>query len=229
MIKRLSISWAIPFLGFAFGYLATYWFVQTSSVITPSVIGKNLQESVEALSKQRLGIRLLKEQEDSSMPEGVLMDQFPRPGQSVRPNQDVFVTISKRPKLFQAPNFLCLKHKDILGIAAKHGIDVNLVFLYSAHIPNTCYAQAPRHGVEMKTRKMIACISQGIFPLIIMPNFKGHELGEVKDFLDKSNVHFDLATTGKSLDNCVVTEQSPMPGSIITSDRPVQIQLQVSE
>jgi serine/threonine-protein kinase len=227
MSKRLSIVWTIPFLGFALGYLGTYLFVQTNSVITPSVIGKNLQESAEILSKQRLGIRLLKEQEDSSLPEGVLMDQFPRPGQKIRPNQDIFVTVSKKPKIFQAPDFLCLKHKDILSLAAKYGIDVNFVFLHSSHSLNTCYAQNPKNGTELNKRKITACISKGLFPLVIVPNFKGHILHEVENFINKFDVQLDLITTTSSSGDCVVVEQSPIAGSIVALDRPVQIQLQV--
>jgi len=212
---------------FCVGYLGTYFFVQQNSIITPNVIGKGIQESAELLSKHRLGVRLLKELEDSSLPEGVIMDQFPRGGDKIRPNQDIFITVSKKPRIFLTPDFLCLKQKDILAIAAKNGIDVNIVPIFSHYQVSTCMAQNPKPMVDMSRRRVVACISKGMFPLVIVPNFKGALIQDVKTFLHQYDVQFDVVGTSTASDSGSITEQSPVAGSIIAIDRPVQIQFRV--
>lgn len=227
MSKKLSLAWVIPFLCFVFGYLGTYFFVQQNSIITPNVIGKGMQESAQLLSKHRLGVRLLKELEDSSLPEGVVMDQFPRGGDKIRPNQDIFITVSKKPRMFLTPDFLCLKQKDILAIAAKNGIDVNEVPIFSHYPVNTCIAQNPKPLVDMSRRRIVACISRGVFPLVIVPNFKGAQIQDIKTFLHQYDIKFDIVGTSTSSETGRVIEQSPVTGSIIAVDRPIQIQLRV--
>ncbi|KKQ32687.1 MAG: Protein kinase [candidate division TM6 bacterium GW2011_GWF2_37_49] len=227
MSKNLSLAWIIPFLGFVFGYLGTYFFVQQHSIITPNVIGKGIQESAEILSKHRLGVRFLKELEDSSLPEGVIMDQFPRGGDKIRPNQNIFITVSKKPRIFLTPDFLCLKQKDILAISAKNGIDVSIIPIFSQSSANTCIAQNPKPMVDMSRRRVVACISRGMFPLVIIPNLKGALVQDVKSLLRQYDVQFDVVGTSTSSDGCKIIEQSPVAGSIIAVDRPVQIQLQV--
>lgn len=227
MNKGLSLAWIIPFLGFALGYLGTYFFVQQSSIVTPNVIGKGIQESAEILSKHRLGIRFLKELEDSSLPEGVIMDQFPRGGDKIRPNQNIFITVSKKPRIFLTPDFLSLKQKDILNISAKNGIDVNIVPIFSQYPATTCIAQQPKPMTDMNRRRVVTCVSRGAFPLVIIPNFKGYILQDVKALLNKYDIQFDIVGSSNASSGGTVVEQSPVAGSIIAVDRPVQIQLQV--
>lgn len=228
MSKKLGIAWTIPFLGFAIGYLGTYFFVQQNSIITPNVIGKGLQDCAEILSQNRLGIRILKELEDSSLPQGVVMDQFPRGGQKVRPNQDIFITVSRRPKIFLTPDFTNLKQKDVLTISAKHGIDLNSVFLFSYHPVNSCIAQNPRSGDELGRRRVTAFFSKGQFPLFVVPNFKNCLVQDVKNLLNQYDAQLDIINTStvSELESRVV-EQSPAAGSIVSVDRPIQVQLQV--
>lgn len=228
MNNKLGIAWTVPFLGFAIGYLGMYFFVQQNSVMTPNVIGKSLQDCAEILSQNRLGIRMLKELEDSSLPEGIVMDQFPRGGHKVRPNQDIFVTVSRRPKIMLTPDFTNLKLKDMSTIVSKYGIDLNSVFLFSNHQVNSCIAQNPRPGSELGRRRVSAFISKGPFPLFIVPNFKNYSVQEVKTVLDSYDVHLDVinTTTSSELDIKII-DQSPAAGSIISVDRPIQVQLQI--
>jgi len=233
-MKKIKIIWTLPFIGFVLGYMGTYIFMQKETTITPNVIGRSLQESVAILSKQRLGIRLMREQEDVSMPEGIVLDQIPKSGNKIRQNQNVFVTVSKKPSLLVAPDFLGCSTKDVQTRSSRSDIDVFNIGLFCSSPRNTCIAQYPCPGAQLIRKRMVLCISNGSFPLFIIPNFKGFLVDQVKDFLRSNDinseiVHLQNIPEDHNCGNCHVIDQRPISGSIVSLEQPLQIQLQVSD
>lgn len=233
-MKKIKIIWTLPFIGFVLGYMGTYIFMQKETTLTPNVIGRSLQESVAILSKQRLGIRLMREQEDVSMPEGIVLDQIPKSDNKIRQNQNVFVTVSKKPSLLVAPEFLGCNTKDIQTRAGRSEIDVLNIDIFCSSPRNTCIAQYPCPGAQLVRKRMTLCISNGSFPLFIIPNFKGFLVDQVKDFLRSNDitseiVHLQNVPEDHNCGNCHVIDQRPISGSIVSLEQPLQIQLQVSD
>ncbi len=233
-MKKIKILWSLPFIGFVLGYMGTYLFMQQETTITPNVIGRSLQESVAILSKQRLGIRLMREQEDVSMPEGIVLDQVPKADNKIRQNQNVFVTVSKKPSLLSVPDFLGCNTKDIQIRTSRSDIDVSSIGLFCSFPRNTCFAQYPSPGAQLIRKRMVVCVSNGSFPLFIIPNFKGFLVDQVKDFAHSNDVsleivHLQNVGEGHNCGNCHVIDQRPISGSIVSLEQPLQIQLQVSE
>lgn len=233
-MKKFNFFWILPFFGFILGYVGCYFFMHQESTILPNVIGRSLQDGVAILSKHRLGTRLMREQEDASLPEGVILDQIPRADNKIRLNQSVFVTISKKPSVLQAPNFISSNLKEVQSKANRSDIEVVNVGLFSSYPNNFCFAQSPKFGVQLARRRVVILISKGPFPLVIVPNFKGYLVEQVKDFLRKSDVKCEIEhVQGVSDDHvcnlCHVTDQRPIPGSIISFEQQVQIQLEVSD
>lgn len=233
-MKKIKIAWVLPFLFFVFGYVGTYLFLQQEATITPNVIGKSLQEGVVTLSQHRLGIRLMREQEDVSMPEGIILDQIPRSNNKIRPNQNVFVTISRKPSILSAPNFFGCSISDIQKRASRNDIDLLKIDFFSQYSRNTCFAQYPKPGQQLYRKRMITYISNGKFPLFIVPNFKGMQVEQVKDFLRSNDMKFEIVhshgiSEEHTCANCYVTDQRPISGSIFSFDQSLQIQLQVCD
>jgi beta-lactam-binding protein with PASTA domain len=233
-MKKIGFYWIFPFLGFISGYVGCYFFMRQEATIMPNVIGRSLQDGVAILSKHRLGTRLMREQEDASMPEGIILDQIPRSDHKIRLNQSVFVTISKKPSVFQAPNFIGSNIKDVQTRASRNDIEILNVNLFSLYPNNSCFAQYPKAGVQLARRKLVILTSKGLFPLVIVPSFKGFLVEQVKDFLRKSDVQYDIEHSGSVSEAhvcnlCHVVDQRPIPGSIVSLEQPVQIHLQVSE
>jgi len=77
----------------------------------PSTLGKNIQEAAGILSSNNLGMRILAEREDAILPEGMVLDQIPKPGRKIRPNQHVFVQHNK---------FLPQRINLVMGFLKKH-------------------------------------------------------------------------------------------------------------
>lgn len=232
MQSQSRIIFFIPFLGFVAGYFLTYWFMQKTAIPTPNIIGKNLQESVGILSKNCLGVRLLREQEDAVLPEGTVLDQIPKPYQRVRPNQNIFVTVSKKEGLLQVPDFWGHKYQDALETAKKMSIEVKSFYLPSNFGKNSCIAQYPQAGQLFLNKRLLTYFSSGTDVLCIMPLFSGLLVKDVRDFLEQNNVEFELFHNGKVPQDhecltCKIIEQRPTAGSIVNIQKKFVVQLQV--
>ncbi len=231
-VSRIAI--AIPFIGFLIGYFITHWLMQKDEVITPNVIGKSLQESVAVLSHNNLSVRLLHEQEDAVLPEGTILDQIPKPYQKVKPNQNVFVTVSKKESLMQVPDFGGLQHDDVVATVKKRGIELKAFFVASNLPKGRCLAQQPQAGAVFERKRMTVYFSAGSTSLCVLPSFKDLLVQEAEEFLKLSGVQVEILHD-KAIEQdhychaCRVIDQRPLAGSILDLTRKVTVQLQVVE
>ena len=223
--------WIFPFISFIFGYYLLHCFLQKKQLDTPNIIGKTLQASMNDLSKNGLSVRLLREQEDPDLPEGIVLNQIPRPNQKVRPNQHVFVTISKKPKEILTPEFWGQNQKYINLNSTKLGIHSKIFWLKSLYTANTCIAQYPQPDQELTQRKLITYLSLGGETLFVVPNLKDCIVSDLKERFNKENIKVDVFTRGDESNNidslAKIVDQKPMPGSIVDLGKILHIQVQV--
>ncbi|MFZ5643300.1 MAG: Stk1 family PASTA domain-containing Ser/Thr kinase [Bacillota bacterium] len=89
----------------AYGY---YVFVNVPEVKVPSVVGKPLEQAVAILAEKKLK-NTVKEQYNSSVPEGHVISQEPGPNDPpVKVNRVIVLTVSKGPDLKSVPNVVGL-------------------------------------------------------------------------------------------------------------------------
>ncbi len=224
--------WFIPFLGFLLGYLITSYFLHNNDFATPNVIGKTLQEGIHILSDSHLGLRLLQQLEDDSLPEGTIVDQLPHPLQRIRPNQNVFVTISVKQRNALTPDFWGKRIKEVQVMVSKLGFESEEVKLHTAYPAGMCIAQFPPMGQELDTKKVTLYFSAGRSTLFIMPNFKDKLLSEIDKTLQQYDVraevfHEQPQPPDHACSMCKVIDQQPVAGAIVDMVRGLQIQLKV--
>ena len=225
-----KIFWMFPFISFLIGYFFFYFLIHKKEVITPRLIGRTIQTGLMNVSKNGLNVRLLREKEDVDLPAGIVIEQIPGPGQRMRPNQHVFVVVSKKPKVQKAPDVVGSKVSDITKQLSKIGVQHNSFFLSSLYPKETCIAQTPRVGSLLTKRKLTTYISEGTTKLFIVPDLCGRDFDEVKEFLENEKVTVDVfyakKKSKKNFTN-IVSDQKPMPGSIVDLSKPLFMQLQV--
>jgi len=229
--KNRLFLWLFPFLGFISGYYFLSSFLQKKEMVTPNIIGKSLQSSIKEVSEKGLSLRLLRQQEDADLPEGIVLDQIPKFNQKIKPNQNVFVTICKKPKPMVVTNFVGLGHKEVVSRATKMGIQTKSFWLKSIYPTNICICQYPQAGQELTERKLVTYMSAGNNGLFVVPNFKGVSLAEIKENLMYDNVILDVLPFEKdheTLQSAFVVDQKPLPGSIVDMNKPLRIQLQLN-
>jgi beta-lactam-binding protein with PASTA domain len=227
-----SLSWIFPFCFFIFGYLFLYFFSSKNELIVPNIIGKNVHSSIKLLAEKGLSLRLLREQEDLDLPEGVILDQMPKSGQKIKTNQNILVTVSKKPAPLLAPDFLGQDHEAVVKKSSKIGIQTRICWFKSVYPINTCIAQYPCAGEKIEERKMIAYFSSGAQNLYVVPNFKDYRIEQLKELFKKDDVsvevfHLKNIEPGHVCVDCKVLDQKPIAGSIVDLNKKLFIQLQV--
>ncbi len=227
--KTFRGLWLIPFLGFFIGYFVAGYFLQKADITTPNIIGKSLHESLEILSNERLGVRLLAQREDQGLPEGFVLDQFPRQAQKIRPNQTIFITLSTKQRSVTMPDLYGKTSDQITQIVESKGLEAKIYTMYAPQPTGTCIAQIPLPDETLVSKKVTLYISDGSPTLSIMPSFIGKNISSVEDTLHDYDVRAELFHLSEQpadhvCHNCVIIDQQPSPGSIVDLSGTLHIQ-----
>jgi hypothetical protein len=100
---RLGII-ALIAVAFAFGLLTTiYISLRSPNIQVPDVAGKTYFDGEKALSKTGLDIRERAKRYKPDVPPGVILDQSPRAGETVKEGQTIAVVVSRAPKEGEQP------------------------------------------------------------------------------------------------------------------------------
>ncbi len=228
--SSISLLWLVPFLGFLIGYVVAGYFVQKKDVPTPDVVGKPLAQAIQTLSQERLGVRLLTQREEPTLPEATVLDQLPRPGQKMRPNQTVFVTISTKQPPLETPDWWGKRIKDIVPMLEKRGLQQNIIQLQSAYPQGMCIAQVPTAGRPLTVKTVTLFISLGTPSLAIMPLFDGLKVPDFERLLEQKDIRVEYVhqrSVGEShrCDECVIVGQQPVAGAMVAINKTIDLQI----
>lgn len=231
-----SYFWLIPFFSFFLGYFSIAYFYQSPPCQTPSLVGASLHDAVLQTSGLNLNLRIIGCKQDADLPSGTIISQMPQPKSKVKSNQFIYCVVSEQPETPLMPNFL-KKHKDIvIEELNKKSLRFKIFYTESLLPIDTCVAQWPNAGMQLDNSPIIIYLSAGNNKPIIWPDFKGIPITDVQEFLEIHGIaptinHTVLLEPGHICqDNCIIVDQRPLPGSIITitSTKNLQSQLQVS-
>lgn len=220
-----NLSWLVPFLAFILGYQLLNHLYTVHKIPTPNLVGKKLTEAIKISSEHNLNLRILSEQIDQDLPENTILSQKPN-HQNIRPNQAIFVVISKKPQSPIVPNLCGCNESELTTLLAKSKLKTKNYYLPSLLPKGLCICQTPSTNQELAQNKLITYLSSGSTKWMIMPNLTNHLLPEVKEFLDQHNLKINIKylSDPKSLSNLVI-EQQPAAGTIIDLDKLTQIDL----
>ena len=227
------LSWLTPFGAFVIGYYGSYTIRQKSVICTPNLIGKNLKQALIAVSDNNLSMSVFAEKDDAILPEGTVLNQVPSPNQKVRPHQNIFVTIAKKPKPHQAPHFLGQKNTEIAAYASQNKKTIKSIALSSRQTRHVCIAQIPEPGKDIGNEKVVVYLSAGQSTLYIVPDFKGALLGRCQECLKTLAINSEVFTPNNEVlseqdGTCwIIIDQKPMAGSLVDLGKPLYVQLQV--
>ncbi len=201
---------------------------------TPSVVGKHIHEAFAILSAHNLNARLLEEKEDPYLPAGTVISQTPQAGQKIKPYQSLFMLLSKKPSLINAPHCLDKTDSDITSLLKKNSIRAKIYRLPSIYPKGLCFAQIPLPQTPIDDAMLTLYISDGNRKPIIWPDFTQLCVTEVTNFLqthaiEATIIHERPCTSQHTCISCIVTDQRPLAGSLIILDpqKPCVVQLQV--
>lgn len=225
-LKRLV--WLIPFAGALVGYYAMARLLRVDEVEVPAIVGSSLEDALALLGPCQLGLKLLAEKIDATVPEGTITEQRPAAGKKVRPHQSVLVVVARQPEPDRAPLMIGLCQQDAQAKATKLGIKVRCLELESMLPSGRCLAQSPEQGEPIEAQGLTLYFSGGVSPWRVMPSLQNRSLADVVSFLELFSIKPKIFGLSGDFDgNSMVVDQRPLPGSIINIKKMHTVYLQV--
>lgn len=225
-----TILWLLPFVGFLGGYIIAYLILHKTDFPTPNIMGKSVSDAVDILSSNRLGLRLLSKEVNSTLKEGTIVKQIPSPSQKIRPNQHVFAVVTTKQQQVLVPDFFGKKNKEVVGKINQLGLEAKIVYVHSPYTNDVCIAQHPAAGQPLPKKKFLVYFSAGKPTEVVVPSLQGQAFKDIEKGLGSSNVRVEIIHT-KSVgpdhrcDECIVVDQYPKAGTFIDSAQGIQLQL----
>lgn len=218
--------WTIPFLSFLLGYTLLTLMVDSKQLSTPTLIGKQLQEALKLLAGQGINARIVMQKEDNDLPEGTILSQTPLPGSSIKINQAVLLVVSKKQDKKIAPHFVHKALSEIQSWLDEHQINGKCYQIPHSYPDGTCIGQLPHAGQPMEDAKITLYISAGNKKPVLMPSLNGLIVNDAAEFLKNSNITLVPVHSYKTAEECkkyIITEQKPLPGSLLDLDKPLTV------
>jgi len=232
-LNKKYLLYFFPFFSFAIGYYLAHRIVKNTEIIAPTIVGEKLNDALRTTSNLGLNLKLLREKEDVELPEGIIIDQSPAAGKKIKPNQHLFVTVSKKPNKIVAPILEGQKYEEVLNTTKKLRTNLEIHWLESSYPQNICLAQYPKPNKNIGKKQIVSYLSSGKNGYSIFPNLKGKSLSEAKIFLETEGINVEIIhgkniTQNHSCEKCIVRDQKPVPGSIVNVKKKIFAQIQVS-
>lgn len=216
--------WLLPFLCFTIGYWLPYVFFQVSTTTVPNLLGKNVQTSLELAAHHNVSLKLLRTQEDPTLPTGTVLFQTPSPNRSIRPHQTILIVTSCQPPQQVTPSCTGLTIKEVTSLLKKENIHASLIPVASDHnLANTVIAQKPSAGTPLEQSRLTLYVGKNMQTTVAIPSCNGLPVHQVHEFFMLNGLaltadhqcHQDLTTC-----TCIITEQKPLAGSFIEITKP---------
>lgn len=212
--------------------------VSTGDLEAPHLIGKELQSSLLLLSEKNLNPRILAQKEDPDLPAGTVIDQTPPAGKKIKPYQSIFLVLSTTLAQLQAPHLIGKPIESNCKELEAVGIKAKLFWLDHPYPKGHCFAQMPEAGHPLENNQITLYVSAGSNKPILWPDFRGKSVERVNEFLTPHGIKPQIVRGASRrsmhcqhelLDEAVIIDQRPLPGSILKIDpeQPPQVQLQV--
>jgi len=235
MLTRFkNLLWTLPFLSCIGGYLLPDIMYPQEEIETPALVGKNVEQALAILSNHNLNARMLMYKEDETMAQGSILAQTPLAAQKIKQNQSVYLVVSTKPQKIKAPHLLGQSLKDIDPMLQKNKIHAQSFYIESNYPQGQCFAQQPSPEKDLERDSMIIYLCAAKTKMMLVPNLKNKPLHLVLECLKTHPVSTEIIHTPEEplnhqCDNCIVLDQRPLGGSIITMDdkMPLHMQLQV--
>lgn len=223
----------MPFFSFFFGYLFMQQLFRVPENITPHLVGKQVHEILPIITQHKLNIRLIDQKEEADLPEGIILNQTPTAGTTIKPNQPLFIVTTKKPLATRAPHCIGIIIDELTQQLQTTDIRPRIYHLPHPYPEKICFAQSPLAQEPLEQNRLILYISSGNNKPIIWPDFTHQSLHDVIEFLEIYHIHPYIINDAPHKQNInheyKVIDQRPFAGTLLTLDehKPLSVQLRV--
>lgn len=216
-----SCSWLVPFCGFLIGYGMAFLLCAVKQVEVPLLVGSTVDQALAMVTECNLVMRLLRYKEETEVPVGTILSQMPLAYQKAKPHQSVFVVVATRPQESTVPDMRGQSDEVIKKELASRGLTEQFCVVPLHYPAKHCIAQIPAPGDVLSASNIICYIADTIDERVLWPNCVGKRVQDVQEFFQLHGIETEIlhnvsVRAHHTCDDCLVVNQHPVPGSIIT-------------
>lgn len=232
MITARDIFFIAPLAAFFGGYFLFTCLAPSKQTSTPDLITLELPKALRCASESQLNIRILKEQEDALLPDGTVTDQVPVAHTVVKPQQTIWVTITKKPPVKKVDS-IGKTAAEIQALAAQHGLEATIYHIPHLYADDTCIAQSPGPQDPLIDKKLTCYVAKKPKLCFVTPRLIACNLKEIRAGFEGERVTIDVLYASPGLakideELLFVTDQRPLPGHQCRGAEGLYLQLFVS-
>ncbi len=160
--------------------------IHVPTIETPLLVGSTINDAIIQLSQLNLNAKVITQKIDPYCPTGTIISQTPKPGNKIKPNQSIFLVITKQPDKPIAPDICGLNIEQVKNILENQGLKAKFFHIYSQYPKNTCIAQWPNSHEffnQTKNNCLIVYVSGNQENIKILPDFRNQQINLVKEKL----------------------------------------------
>jgi serine/threonine-protein kinase len=183
---------------FAFNTIMSALVHSKKEIVLPNVIGKNIYDAAEKLSKAGFGLKKDGEEFNQNVPAGVILRQNPSAGMNVREGKLVRVTISQGGEMIYVPNLVGQTIRSA-NISLKYSTLVmgEILKKYSLKAgKGTVLSQDIAAGSSVDKDSVVnIVVSDGPPPegIVLMPDFVNKNLEEAEIWATRFGITLNIA------------------------------------
>lgn len=213
-------------------FLGAWWaymeYMDVPVVEVPKVVGLKKNEALEILKDNNLRMEV-RDEKHSPRPEGEIIAQYPGPGERVRANRVVFITVSAGPAWTSVPKLVGESLWRVEVLLDEHELKKGEVtYSFSDEVDkNIVIQQNPAPGEKVIAGTPInLTISKGPRPpMISVPNLYGLTRTEAENIIKSKQLVVGEIKTKKTLRflEGQVAGQTPAPGEEVAQGTPINL------
>lgn len=228
-IRSQLLIWTLPFISFFGSFFLVRSYLHTEFVHTPSLVGSALPAAAKHLAALGLNVRIAAERIDDQLPIDTVLEQTPAPSQKVRPNQSVFLVISKQTPRPKTPDLRGKSKTDIKKILDHLGVRIKeRTLINTSAVQDSCLFHLPEAGQPLPSEVTIFTAVRPHEQLIV-DNFVRKPLMQVKKSLEQAGIQpiirYRLGIQNEPDGSLVVIAQRPRAGTLVQPERLHQVEL----
>ncbi|MGC2310439.1 MAG: PASTA domain-containing protein [Candidatus Babeliaceae bacterium] len=225
-----NFFWILPFLFFSLGYIISARFMRVPHLIVPCITHLSVSEGLKRASACGLGMRIIAEQEESTQEPGIIIQQHPLAGSTIKSQQSLYVVVSKEQAHLKIPHLQGLFEQQITDFGKKNHAPIKYYGLEGVYPIGVCLAHYPRTDDSL-IDQLVVYLSAGQTSMRILPSFEGKSSAQVKLFLEEYGIQLHMIGEGveniQLSDKDIIIDQKPLAGSLIDIRKPLMIYIRV--
>ncbi len=163
--------WLAPFFSFIIGYCITQQLLRSPESIMPFLVGKQVHEILSLITNHKLNLRLIDHKEEADLPEGIILNQTPAAGTTIKPNQPLFVVTTKKPLATRTPQCIGINIDELTLQLQTAEIHPRIYHVSHPYPEKICFAQSPQANEPLEKNRLLYMFHQAtinqLFGLIL--------------------------------------------------------------